>query len=142
MRPHNLLQQIYHWLSLLALLPLGLLFGASTGPGRGVQRLTKADENSTVHLHPGERLEVTLSGNPNTGYTWELNSIDEKILRLLGKPEYRPSSGATGSGGEFTFAFEAQRPGQTVLRLVYCRSWEKDKQPAEGFEVVVLCIAH
>ena len=142
MRPHNLLQQIYHWLSLLALLPLGLLFGASTGPGRGVQRLTKADENSTVHLHPGERLEVTLSGNPNTGYTWELNSIDEKILRLLGKPEYRPSSGATGSGGEFTFAFEAIMPGQTVLRLAYCRSWEKGKQPVESFEVVVLCTAH
>ncbi len=141
MRLHNPFSQSYHWLRMLALFPLCLIFGAYTLPGSGTRRLTKADAKRTVRLNLGDRLEVTLSGNPTSGYSWELGSVDEKILKLLGKPEYRPSSGATGSGGEFTFAFEGKTPGQTVLRLVYCRSWEKGNKLAESFEVVVSCIA-
>jgi len=118
-----------------------MLFGAHSMSASGVRRLTIADAQRTIDLREGERLEVTLSGNPTTGYSWELDSVDESILRSLGKPRYAASSGATGSGGEFIFAFEAKAPGKTELRLVYCRPWEKGTKPAESFAVTVLCAA-
>lgn len=141
MKPCHVLQQLCHWLSLLALFSLGLLFAASTEAGRSVRRLTKADNHSTVHLRPGERLEIALSGNPTTGYSWAVSSVDGTVLQLLGEPAYRPSSINTGAGGEFAFMFEAQQPGQTTLRLAYCRPWEKGKQAVESFEAVIACSA-
>ena len=34
-----------------------------------------------------------------------------------------------GGGGVFTFRFKALRAGQTTIKLIYHRPWEKDAAP-------------
>ena len=118
---------------------LGLLTacGAPATPAASSQSLTEADAGRSIGLRVGDKLEVTLPGNPTTGFQWEVGSLDTSVLKPIGEPEYKPSSNALGSGGQFTFHFEAVTPGQTTLQLIYHRPFEKDTPPAQTFEVTV-----
>jgi inhibitor of cysteine peptidase len=99
--------------------------------------LTEADAGRTVDLRKGDRLSISLGGNPTTGYSWQVAGVDEQVLAPLGNPGYTASSEALGAGGVFAFAFEAVAAGQTALRLVYRRPWEKRRRPAQTFKVDV-----
>jgi inhibitor of cysteine peptidase len=102
-----------------------------------VRWLTEADAGHTVELRAGDRLSISLGGNPTAGFSWELTAVDKKVLAPLGKPDYQASSAAVGSGGMFAFEFEAAAAGQTAVRLVYRRPWEKRRRPAQTFGVTV-----
>jgi len=102
-----------------------------------VRWLTEADAGSTVSLRAGDRLSVSLTGNPTAGYSWELAAVDKKVLAPVAEPGYEASSSAVGSGGMFAFEFEAIGPGWTALRLVYRRPWEKRRRPVQTFSVNV-----
>jgi len=102
--------------------------------------LSEEDSGTTVQLRVGDTMDVTLDGNPTTGFAWETAAVDVSVLKQLGEPEYVPDPhpvGLVGSGGRFTFRFEAVASGQTVLRLIYHRPWEKDVPPEKTFEVTV-----
>ena len=118
---------------------LGVLTACSAppAPATPIQSLTEADAGRSIKLRVGDKLEVTLPGNPTTGFQWEVGSVDTSVLKPIGKPEYKSSSNALGSGGQFTFRFEAVAPGQTTLQLIYHRPFEKDTPPAQTFEVTV-----
>jgi inhibitor of cysteine peptidase len=100
-------------------------------------RLSEEDAGSTVELRVGDTLEVVLDGNPTTGFLWETAAVDASVLKQLGEPEFEPDTALIGSGGKFTFRFEAAASGQTLLKLVYHRPWEKDIPPEKTFEVNV-----
>ena len=100
--------------------------------------LKESQAGNTVEVSVGETFKVVLEGNPTTGYTWEINTLDTGILAQRGEPEFKPDSNAIGSGGTFTFTFQAVNIGQTILRLIYHRSWEQDVPPLKTFEVVVI----
>lgn len=101
-----------------------------------VKQASESDNGKTIELQTGQRLRLVLEANPSTGYTWELQPGDA-ALRLLGEPEYRADSEALGSGGEMSFLFAAEAPGDVALRLVYRRPFEKDKPPEKTFELTV-----
>ena len=108
-------------------------------PAESSSRLLVAgDAGTTVELQPGDQLGIVLDGNPTTGYGWELAAVDERVLLPLAGPVYQAHSDAAGSGGVFAFRFSAVKPGQTALRLVYRRRWEKRKRPVASYEVVVV----
>lgn len=103
--------------------------------------LSEEDSGSTAQLRVGDTIDVTLAGNPTTGFTWETEAVDASVLKQLGEPEYVPDPhpvGVVGSGGKFTFRFEAVASGQTLLRLVYHRPWETGVAPEKTFEVTVV----
>ncbi|HET7089818.1 MAG TPA: protease inhibitor I42 family protein [Anaerolineae bacterium] len=144
-----------HRLKLITLLLLAaILIGltcAGSGPGSTVAqsigkltsqaarvRLTEQDADRTVELHPADRLEVVLEGNPTTGYQWKIDALDVSIIKPIGEPEFKPDSDALGSGGEFTFVFEVITPGQTTLTLIYHRPFEKGVQPLKTFDVTAV----
>ena len=118
---------------------LGLLTacGAPPTPAASIQSLTEADAGRSIELRVGDQLEVTLPGNPTTGFQWEVGSVDTSVIKPSGEPEFKSSSSALGSGGQFTLRFEAVAPGQTTLKLIYHRPFEKDTPPAQTFEVSV-----
>lgn len=118
----------------LAILILFALFLSACG---GTQTLTKVDDGQTVELKAGDTLIIELQGNPSTGFSWELFHTDETILRLVGEPEFTQQGNMLGSGGTFTFTFEAVDPGETSLVLVYHRPWEVDTAPEDTFELTV-----
>ena len=99
--------------------------------------LTQADSGKSVEVAKGATLAITLEANPTTGYTWEVASGDESILKLAGEPDYKADSDALGAGGMMTLKFQAEAAGTTSLKLVYHRPWEKDQEPEETFEVAV-----
>ena len=101
--------------------------------------LTAADNGSTVELKRGQVVSITLEANPTTGYTWEVvEPRDGQVMRQVGEIEFIPNrqeSGIVGSGGVQIIRFEAINAGQTVLKLVYHRSWETDVEPLKTFSI-------
>jgi inhibitor of cysteine peptidase len=101
-------------------------------------RLGEQDRGKTVELHTGDKLEVSLKGNPTTGYQWEMAAVDAAILQLIGEPEFSPDSNALGAGGRVTLRLKAVAAGQTTLQLIYHRPFEKNGPPIKTFKVTVV----
>src|SRR4026209_30371 len=100
-------------------------------------QLTEADAGRLVELRVGDILEVTLPGNPTTGFQWEVSAINSAILKPMGEPKFEPSSNAVGSGGNVTLRFEAVGTGQTELKLIHHRPFEENVPPIQTFEVTI-----
>lgn len=88
-------------------------------------------------MHQGDILEISLEGNPTTGYTWDIIELDTDILNLQGEAEYTASSDALGSGGIMTFTFLVSGTGIGRLQMVYHRPWEEDTEPLKSFNVTI-----
>ena len=59
------------------------------------------------------------------------------IIKPSGEPEFKPSSDALGPAGKYILRFEAVAAGQTALKLIYHRPFEKDTPPAQIYDVTV-----
>jgi len=110
---------------------------AEPSPGELIRRLTEADAGHSIDLRTGNKLEVTLPGNPSAGFQWELANGAASILKQSGQPEFTPASDALGAPGQFTLRFEAVATGQATLQLIYHRPFEQDTPPVQTFEVIV-----
>jgi len=111
---------------------VGVAVAAQSDDGNPATRLSLADNGAVVALDEDGTLILELEANPTTGFTWELDTLDEGVLRLVGEPAYRSDSDLPGSPGTMTFTFEAAGPGETELRMVYHRPWE-DASPTQAF---------
>jgi len=78
---------------------------------------------------------VVLSGNPTTGYQWELAQHDESRLTFVGS-WYAPGSGGIGGGGEYQFRFTTTLSGEAPLRLIYRQPWSPEA--AQTFAVTII----
>lgn len=100
-------------------------------------KVGEQDANSAVEMQMGNTLEVRLSGNPTTGYTWEVASVDNAILRQIGETEFSAEKQRRGAGGTLTMRFKAVEKGQTLLKLIYHRPFEKNVPPVATFQIAV-----
>ena len=100
-------------------------------------RLTDSDAGRAISLHVGDRLEVTLAGNPTTGYQWEVGAGDAAVLKVAGEPQFTADSNLPGSGGRVMLPFNAVGAGHTNLQLIYHRPFEAGVAPARTFSVTV-----
>ena len=117
-----------------------VLLTAGCGSAPEPRALGVDDSGATVTLEPQQELVISLEGNPTTGFSWAGGDIDEAVLAPVGEPEYTPTStGSTlvGGGGTYTLRFQAVAAGETMLRLVYARSWESGVDPEGTFSVTV-----
>lgn len=101
------------------------------------QDATQIVENNgdEIAVRTGDRFDVTLEGNPTTGYDWYVDETDESVVTLADR-SFEPSSSAIGAGGMVTLTFEAVGPGTAHVRLVYERSFE-EVEPLEDFTFTV-----
>lgn len=108
--------------------------------GRTV-KISAEDNGSTIEMKQGQTLVLSIDGNPTTGYTWEVDSVDASVLQSEGEADYstdfRLRPGMTGVGGTYKFKFTAANAGTTALKLKYWRSFEPENPPVETFEVTV-----
>jgi len=100
-------------------------------------RLSAKDDGRQIELNEGQLLLVGLEGNPSTGYMWEVEEGSEEIIRQVGEIEFHPESDLLGAPGKQILRFQAVGPGQTTLKLVYHRPWEKGVEPAKTFSIKV-----
>lgn len=102
----------------------------------GNVKLDKKDSSRTLSLKKGDTVEISLPGNPTTGYSWEAGSFDRKCVKLAGT-KFKRDSNLIGAGGVFDFKFRMLARGQSKILIVYRRPWEKDVAPADKFELSV-----
>lgn len=111
-----------------------------------VQTLTMEDNMKTITVKAGEIVIIRLEGNITTGYTWEVEKIDNMFIQQVGETDYfevensevtPQKENLTGAAGEFIFTFEALQVGETSLRLVYHRTFETGVEPLDVFTITV-----
>lgn len=115
---------------------LGSLAGC--GQADRAEIVVQEDDNGgDIELDVGDTFQVVLSGNPTTGYSWESLPGQSDIVLQIGEAVYQAQSTLVGSGGEFTFRYQAMKPGSTRLNWIYHRPWEEGVSPLETFEIEV-----
>jgi len=104
-------------------------------------KLTDADNNKSVQLAVGQRIEIRLPANPTTGYSWLLQGFPG-CLELANFSYASERKSIPGAGGTQTVEFLAASPGEGDLKIVYRRPWEKSDVPAaKTFSVKVTVLA-
>jgi inhibitor of cysteine peptidase len=98
-------------------------------PGRG----------DTLSAAVSDTVTVTLGGNPSTGYSWSVTSIDTAMVRPAGEPRFAGPHDRLGAPGIFSFDFVLLGKGTSVIALDYRRPWEKGRVPADSFSLVIIC---
>lgn len=122
---------------LLIVLALSVLLLGLSACGSSKVKVGEEANGQAIELSTGQKLEIRLAGNPTTGFNWEVSEIDESVIKQSGEAQYKSDSNLIGSGGEFTYTFEAVQSGTTTIKLIYHRSWEKDIPPEQEFAITV-----
>lgn len=120
--------------ALIAIAAIALAEQGATSEAMNV--IGPAQAESTVSLEEGEQFTVMLPGNPSTGYSWVVTTINPALLTQIGEPEFSTGSDLVGAGGTITFRFEANGAGRDALQLDYQRPWE-DVEPIDTYRVTV-----
>lgn len=123
-------------------LALGALTACAPKPpqtsadGAATPVATQAPNDSMVSLHEltlGQHLDITLEGNPSTGYVWDVVQDGSPVLVKAQPPAVAADSatppGLVGAAQPSRFRFVAAQAGSTEVKLVYHRPWEKDVAP-------------
>jgi C1A family cysteine protease/predicted secreted protein len=121
------------------LLALGNMSYAASPAGSGPQEMqvTERDNGRSVDLR-GQVLVLKLESNPSTGYGWQVQGLDGRMLRQLDIDEWVPDTpGLLGGSGKQVLRFAGTGIGRTTLKLVYARSWETGVAPAGTFSLGV-----
>ena len=120
----------------LAVLLLTVLFCVSCGIFRGSGKivLTEKDSGRILETEVGDTLELRLSANPSTGYSWSC------VLRITGEryenlPDTPPDF--TGAPVIKIYTFAVSGPGEAGIKLEYRRPWERGTAPAKTFDILV-----
>ncbi|MDZ7741184.1 MAG: protease inhibitor I42 family protein [Bacteroidota bacterium] len=99
---------------------------------------TMRDSGRTVEFSLNAQFQVDLTGNPSTGYIWQVSQYDDHVIRQIGEPKFEVKDKKIGSPGVYTFTFETIAPGQTTLELVYTRKFEPGTEAAKTFKLDII----
>jgi inhibitor of cysteine peptidase len=108
--------------------------GATSGE---VIHLDQKASGSTVSITPGQRIAITLSANPTTGYSWNVvTPPDPAVLKQVSNTFVAPSAAPMGAGGFDAWLFEGVAPGTTNFKLSYFRTFSPTEKGSD-FELNV-----
>ena len=99
--------------------------------------ITINDTEKTLYINKGKLINITLTSNPTTGYSWETEPYDESLMKFV-RSTYSPNSDRIGSNGQRIIEFKALNSGRIVLELFYMRVWEKNKKPIKKFKITIV----
>jgi MYXO-CTERM domain-containing protein len=128
-------------LIIVACLPPVAMAGCSSKESRTVGHkeslLTVAENGGLVTLAADEVLALKLDARTASGYSWEVEQIDESIVKVA--EHGHEGSGDLGSTDTQVVRFVGVAAGQTTVRLGYRRPWETDQAAIAtyAFQVVV-----
>lgn len=93
---------------------------------------------TTIRVHTGDRLVVTLPANASTGYSWSVVSKRTPVVRLVSARYVAPKTALLGAPGRFVARFTVRTAGRTTLRLAYARHTHPATPPARRFAVTLV----
>ncbi len=100
----------------------------------------ESNNNTTINLTTGRFLVITLEGNPTTGYTWEVEELNEQVLQQVGDIAFvqdYAEPGLVGVPGKQIATFEVVGAGDATIKMVYHRPWETEVEPLDTFTLNV-----
>ena len=104
--------------------------------GKKILELTITDNNRETQVNVGEKVKVVLISQGGAGYEWHSENLDQNMIRLIDKKSVNEGGrGKVGVEMVHTWLFEALRPGDTELRMMYYRSWEGKSHALKSFNV-------
>lgn len=103
----------------------------------GIMKLTENDSGKTFEINVGDDLEIVLSGNPTTGYVWEVSSLDSDLLKQ-NKSDFLAIDKAIGGGGMEIIKLHAISQGTSEVRLIFHRPFERNVPPVTVFSATVV----
>jgi predicted secreted protein len=86
----------------------------------GMHYLTITDNDATVSLKKGDRLNLTLQDFGDGGYVWSITQTDNALLQQVNQFTWG-SSGMLGDFGKDTWVFTAVNTGSMTLKLECAR---------------------
>lgn len=106
-----------------AIAQLVLVIGTPMATAQPSRVTLKADSGrANVVMSAGQELELQLSANPTTGYTWRFDPGEQTHLRFKSR-HYQPFATSPrpqpGAGGTEYFVFEAVSVGTEHLQFAY-----------------------
>jgi predicted secreted protein len=101
-----------------------ILTGETNKGNSTTKFITAEDSGTTLSLKKGDKVNLELKNYGDGGYTWEIVTLDEKILSLSEK-SHSQTSGFMGDFGSDIWVFTAEKTGSTTLELKCSRSWDK-----------------
>lgn len=99
--------------------------------------IEQSDQGNTFEVRPGDRILIRLEENPTTGYRWEVDLPEERVIAREGSDYVRAAEAGVGGGGTRTFYFGAQSPGAVDVVLTLRREWEAEEAAIDRFEVTI-----
>lgn len=111
-------------LAVLVLCPLLLLLPTTDCKSQVEEKSVQANKEFTI----------SLDSNRTTGYKWDA-SFDKAFLKLMTHYYKRPTNQRVGAGGTQIFIFLPVRQGETKIRFVYKRPWEKSIAREKTFAI-------
>lgn len=99
--------------------------------------LTEADQGSQIQVRVGSQIQVRLPENPSTGYTWQLNGLDNRYVEFVGQQNFVPDGTAAMAGrpGLKAITFHVKQVGTAILDLANYRIWEGAASAVDKFKV-------
>jgi predicted secreted protein len=100
--------------------------------------ITEADAGKEFALSVDQTAKLVLRMSGGTGYQWELDKVDEKILKI-GEKSTRVLEKAPMAGGpvELIWPLRAVGKGRIGIKARLVRPWMKDK-PAKEIEFTIV----
>ena len=98
----------------------------------GGKMVTSDDNGKTIKMADGDTIFVRLNENSTTGYRWDFDNLDEKMVQVE-RASYERASEAVGSGGEATWSVKPQTSGTAKMRMKLWRQWEGEQSVVETF---------
>jgi predicted secreted protein len=111
---------------------------ATAAPDLNEMRLTEEDNGCLAELGEDQVLTISLESNPSTGYSWQVAEMDENVLHQVGESEFEQMSPLLGAPEKQILRFKPVGAGQSTLKLVYHRPWEKGVEPLREFSIQVI----
>lgn len=117
-----------------------LVLAAAASAG-SVVRLTAAASGTTVRVHVGDTIVLSLAANASTGYSWRVTSRAPRVLRLLSAryvPPRATSPPLVGAPGTYVARFAVAHAGRGTLALAYARTTHPATPPAKRFSAQIV----
>lgn len=86
--------------------------------------------------------KIVLASNPTTGYSWQLQDYDKKIITLIKHAYIPPKMVVPGAGGYEAWRFKVKlnnfnKQQTTYLKMLYKRPWEKRAVKELKFSILI-----
>lgn len=98
------------------------------------QVVTESDAGKTIEVPVQYCVEVRLSQNASTGYSWAYDPALTKKMDVEAPKTIAPKNAPPGAPSKISWVMCPKKTGTVAVQMAYRRPWEKTKPPAKTLQ--------